>query len=227
MQISKIDWFDLITSYGKQALFSLTLILLLLFLGFRIFGNQKKQPSSNILAESEQYERLFTLPEPGEEKALTKAAEVVAKNPHLEAKLGGKMAQRLLDENQGAKALLLGEKGIKRIEELSPLYARFARNSLAIAKGEYSSALQEAKVFKEELKTQKEEKESLLYHFNLLRIAFLEMHLGNLENERSSWNELMKAGEENPYAWTTLQNCFQKESLSLTDLIQSRLEKKN
>jgi len=227
MQINKIDWPDLISSYGKQALFSLTLLLVLLFLGFRIFGNQKKPSSNNFLADSQICERLFTLPEPGEEKALTKAAEIVAKNPQLEAKLGGKMAQRLLDENQGARALSLGEKGIKRVEELSPLYARFARNSLSIAKGEYSSALQEAKVFKDELKTKKEEKESLLYHFNLLRIAFLEMHLGNLENERLSWNELMKAGEENPQAWTTLQNCFQKESLSLTDLIQSRLQRKN
>ncbi|MFI5333958.1 MAG: hypothetical protein ACHQT8_02180 [Chlamydiales bacterium] len=115
------------------------------------------------------------------------------------------------------------ERALKKVNELSPTFARFAANTLAIHKKEYPQALTEAKELKLKLQTSQEDRASLLYQFNLLRIAFLEMRLGNALSEGESWKELLKEKEEHPKEWALLQSCFQKEDLSLSDFIQSRL----
>ena len=115
------------------------------------------------------------------------------------------------------------ERALKKIKELSPTFARFAANTLSIHRKEYPLALVEAKELKLRLQKNQEDRASLLYQFNLLRIAFLEMELGNSLSEQECWKELLKEKEEHPKEWSLLQSCFQKEDLTLQDFIQSRL----
>ncbi len=118
---------------------------------------------------------------------------------------------------------VLCERALKKVHELSPSFAHFATNTLSIHRKEYPQALSEAKELKQKLQKNEEDRSSLLYQFNLLRIAFLEMRLGNGPSERESWKELLNEREAHPKEWSLLQSCFQQEDLSLLDFIQSRL----
>ncbi len=127
-----------------------------------------------------------------------------------------------LSKRSDIPVLTLSERGLKRVQELVPAHARFAKNSLTIGQGDYAHALMEAKELKRSLQERTEERSSLLYHFNLLRIAFLEMQLGNPQEELAGWTELLQAGEQDPREWALLLSCFQKEDLSLLDFIHAR-----
>lgn len=117
------------------------------------------------------------------------------------------------------------ERALKKVRELSPTFARFAANTLSIHRKEYPQALAEAKELKLKLQANQEDRASLLYQFNLLRIAFLQMHLGDKSAEQASWKEVLQEKEEHPQEWALLQGCFQKEDLTLQDLIHSRLQR--
>ena len=124
---------------------------------------------------------------------------------------------------RGQKQVLpVTEQGLKRVENFSPHYSRFARNSFLIEKGEYAKALSEAQAFKAVLEQQMDDSSPLLYLCNLLRIASLQMQLGNRGEELASWKALKEAGKAHPQAWAVFLQSFQKWELSLLDFISVR-----
>lgn len=212
-----------ILDHRKSVLFCLIFVFTLLFLSGYFFHRLTSRESHTYRSVNEACAELFDSPT-ASSALLDRVVSALKKAPDLEEKLGGRVAQSFLSLHQIHRVLALSERGIKRIQELAPSHARFANNTLLIAQKEYAAALKEAKEFKAQLEQRKEERSTLLYQFNLLRIACLEMRLGHAKDEVESWRELMLEGERNPTSWTLLLRCFQKEDLSLLDFIDQRLK---
>src|SRR5580700_10398436 len=124
-------------------------------------------------------------------------------------------------------------------ELTSPYYARFSQNTLTISQGKYAQALEEAKSLKTDLEKDDAFWEgrdkfvrsgTILYAYNLLRIATLEKELGSKEGELKAWEELVQhagwKGEPvnmkmyDPDAYALLKQNFSQGDVSLLDYIE-------
>ncbi len=72
---------------------------------------------------------------------------------------------------------------------IAPAYAEFADISFLISRKNYQEAMERSVSLKEAI----EERSSVLYGKNLVRIAFLQQQLENKAGETSAWNELEEA----------------------------------
>jgi hypothetical protein len=123
----------------------------------------------------------------------------------------------------------------------SDYYKRYTINTNLITKQHYEQALQEAKQFKHDLSEdalfwQTRDKMiksgTMLYAYNLIRIAALERALGSVEGELSAWNELIAhAGWEgdpknphtyDPDAYSLITQHFHQGSVSLQQFVLER-----
>ncbi len=162
-------------------------------------------------------------------------------NPELEIQFGSLIAQRCLILNDYKKAETYAKAALHRTRKLLlPYYSSFSKNSCLIAKGEFRSALAEAKKLREEMRLDEQFWKSrdpivrsghLLYAYNLLRIATLEKEVGSVEGELAAWNEfLSEAGWgdvapsfiADPEAYEMLAQVFQDGGVSLKDFIHAR-----
>lgn len=133
------------------------------------------------------------------------------------------------------------DSALKRVEDFSPYYVRFSEESLLIGEGKMKEALERAKKLKADM--DKDEvfwsqgskivrHGSLLYAYNLLRIAMLEKAAGSIEGELAAWKEFkFNAGwlgtapthkSYDPDAYRLLQQNFQKSDISLRDYVAYR-----
>lgn len=120
-------------------------------------------------------------------------------------------------------------------------YTHFAKTTLLIEKGEVEKALQEALSLKEEMLSDKIFWESqktphfgsILFAFNLLRVAMLSKNLERQEDELVAWRELQQyakwdeEGEKNlpnldKKAFDALLQHFTDQNLSIKDYIKHR-----
>lgn len=152
------------------------------------------------------------------------------------------LAQRCLALGDVEQAVLQARSSIEKTEGLtSAYYSRFRKTSLLIAGDNYVQALQDAKQLKADLEkddlfwSQKDpmvKSGSILYAYNLMRIATLEHEVGSRADELRAWEELVdNAGWEkkpsnlktyDPEAYGLLAANFQKGEVSLRDFIEER-----
>jgi hypothetical protein len=152
------------------------------------------------------------------------------------------MAQRFLILGDVNTANLYVKEALKKSHDLtSSYYGRFSQNTLKISQGNYVSALEEAKQLKTDLEkdhlfwTRRDKfvkSGTLLYAYNLIRIAALEREAGSPEGELLAWKELVQnAGWEgqpsnlqmyDPEAYALLKSNFQEGEVSLLDFIEQR-----
>lgn len=177
-------------------------------------------------------------------EGLIKLEQIIQKHPELHAKYDGGIVQKLLQSSEHGLANSYASTVLKRIGNFSPHYTQFAQGSLAIAEGKLSEALKEAKGLKKNMEDDENfwkgqsrvvRYGSLLYAYNLLRIAMLEKAAGSAEGELIAWKEFkQKAGWEgvknlsktyDPEAYQLLQENFQKQEISLLDYINYRENK--
>lgn len=97
-----------------------------------------------------------------------------------------RIAQTLLSMGRAEEAELWARPSIEKLRKIDPAYAEFADISLAIVHKKPQEALERSVSLKEAL----EDKKSLLYGKNLVRIAFLQQLLGNRAGETAAWAEL-------------------------------------
>lgn len=153
------------------------------------------------------------------------------KVPQLESKYNPIIAQTLLDRaersSEAERAISFALKSLGPIQQEAPFHAAYAANSLYIEKGAYQEALQRAVLLKEEmtkgcdLQKFKEEPRtggSLLYAYNLVRIAFLQQKLANRPGEKAAWLELE---DFVPNSHALFAN-FREKGVDLTDYIAER-----
>lgn len=123
----------------------------------------------------------------------------------------------------------------------SSYYTRFSNTTKCIAAGNYRSALKEAQQLKADLEQDlafwnKRDKlvksGTVLYAYNLIRIAALERQVGSVQGELAAWDEFLHNSGWNkqpknpltydPDAYALLASNFQDGKASLLDFIQER-----
>jgi hypothetical protein len=234
------DW---ISEHSRMILVSLITFLVLCFCLFQFMGKFSGAKKSDYLEAQSAFSAWTALeaPSPKIPKAL---ANPLNRHPELQAKFGTHIAQRLLAFGETKNAGRYAGAAFKRSQDLkTPYYDRFSRNTLLIAGGEYSVALEEAKRLKSDLEGDDAFWESrdpfvrsgaILYAYNLVRIASLEREMGSKEGERKAWEELIlisgwrgspinkKVYDEEAYAF--LAQNFSQGDISLLDYIEQRMK---
>lgn len=166
----------------------------------------------------------------------------LSRHPELQAKFGTQIAQRLLSLGDVGRANVYAGAALKRSKNLaSAYYSQFTRNTLLISQGKYAEALVGAKSLKEELEKDDAFWEgrdkfirsgTILYAYNLLRIASLERQVGSVEGELKAWEDLVRnAGWQghqanmktyDPEAYALLEQNFTQGDISLLNFIEQR-----
>lgn len=145
--------------------------------------------------------------------------------PDLQKKHEGAIAQKLLDTDRIDEALVIANRSLNRVKDEVPFHAIYAETSLLIEQGSFQEALENAVALKEQMGSSflKEAKGgSLVYVYNLLRIACLQQELKNRHGERAAWEELegfLKS--DSPVAHTLLDN-FSEKQINLNQYIAER-----
>ncbi len=232
------DW---ISEHSKTILLSFGTLIVLSFCLFQVSHRLTFGKKSDYL----EVQNAFTawISQEAQDHALLKNLEKpLGRHPELQAKFGTQIAQRLLSLGEVNKANLYAKAALGRSQDLkSPYYSRFSKNSLAIAEGKYSEALEEAKQLKKDLEKdeafwEKRDKfirsGTILYAYNLVRIASLERQTGSKEGELMAWDELVRnAGWKDspsnlktydPDAYSLLAQNFTRGGVSLLDFIEQR-----
>lgn len=230
-----------ITDHSKTILLSFLTLIVLSFFLFQFSGKLTSGKKSDYLQIQKAFHTWLST-ETQDPQLLSNLERPLKSHPELEAKFGTHIAQRLLGFGEVHKADAYANAALKRSQELtSPYYSRFSRNTLLISQGKYAEALEEAKRLKTELEKddafwEKRDKfvrsGTILYAYNLLRIASLEGQLGSKEGELQAWEELVRnAGWKekpanlktyDPEAYALLAQNFTQGDISLLDFIEQR-----
>lgn len=230
-----------ISEHGKVILLSFVTLIVLSFCLFQLAGKFLPSQKSDYLHIQKAFHAWVSkeLPDAQLFSALEKPLK---SHPELEAKFGAHIAQRLLSQGEVHKANTYASSLLKRAQELtSTYYPRFSRNTLLISQGKYIEALEEAKQLKVDLESddvfwQGRDKlvrsGTILYAYNLMRIASLEGQVGSKEGELKAWDELVhNAGWQgspanvktyDPEAYALLAQNFTQGDISLLDYIEQR-----
>lgn len=170
---------------------------------------------------------------------LAKLKSCIKKCPSLRPNYEGLILQNLLiNENFSKEEYTLAETSLERTKAELPLYHEFSTITLLINNGQFQDALSKSLELKtkmlNDLTFLKEESlpaGSVLYSFNLLRIALLEGKLKEIAKELVAWQELENylnlkcpdsVNDKIKIATKTLGEMFNEHGIELTDYIQYR-----
>lgn len=230
-----------ISEHGKSILYSFLTLIVVSFTLFQVTSKFSGRKKSDYL----EIQRAFTawISQEAQDHALLKNLEKpLGRHPELQAKFGTQIAQRLLGLGEASKANSYAKAAMGRARDLtSSYYSRFSKNTLMISEGKYQEALAEAKQMKADLEKDdpfwdRQDKMvrsgSVLYAYNLVRIATLEGQLGSKEGELKAWDELVQnAGWKgippqsktyDPEAYSLLAQNFKQGDISFLDFIEKR-----
>lgn len=230
-----------ISGHSKAILLSFITLIVLSFCLSQLAGKFLTGKKSDYLEVQNAFSAWVA--DEGHDPMIPKSLEKpLSRYPELETKFGTQIAQRLLSLGEVKNARRFASAAINRSHDLlSPYYERFSRNTLTITQRQYSLALNEAKSLRVDLEQDDAFWESrdktirsgsVLYAYNLLRIASLERQLGSKEGELMAWEELVgNAGWKDrpgnlktydPDAYALLAQNFKQGDVSLLDYIEQR-----
>ena len=233
-----IDW---IIEYKNIILYSICGLLVFLFVFFQIFSNFQRKSQNDFIKANFSFQQWVSSSEHKPE-VFELLNKVIKRHPELHPKFDGLIVERLLGRDKVDEASAYVKPMFERIKEVCPYHAAFASTSLNIAQGKLQDALMQSKKLKTTMENDASFWESqnkfprygsILYAYNLLRIALLQKNTGTSKDELSAWNELQKiAGwsEEgsndsiyyDPEAYHLLEKNFRIGSISILDYIQHR-----
>jgi hypothetical protein len=206
------QWIDWLQDKQRHFFYGIIIVLASLFVAFQVFGKFHKPRVSKFLLVNQAFEKWMYQGE-----AFEKLEATLRDNPEYETKFGALIADRFLVQDKPDEAQPFADNVFKRVLNQTPQHTAFAQGSLLIESGQLQSALTGALELQKEL-----EKESLLYGFNLVRIASLARSLDLPEDEQPALAELEAYLEANAKAAAILQTCFREGNLTLTDYIRHR-----
>lgn len=211
----KDQWIEWLQDKQRHFFYGVTFVVASFFVAFQLFGKFHKPQKKAALVQNEVFENWLVQGE-----AFDKLEEAIANHPELETKFGAKVADRFIVQNEGDKAEPFAENVFQRILKQTPEHALFAKGSLMIAKGELSQALAESNALQERL-----DEDTLLYGFNLVRIASLYRALEMAQEEHEALQKLDTYLQTHEKTKEVLTECFQEGELTLTDYIKERASK--
>lgn len=208
----KDQWLDWLQEKQRHFFYGITIVVASLFIAFQTFGKFHKPKQSRFWVTYNSFEKGMLQGE-----AFEKLKRAIKDNPDLETKFGAQIADAFIAQNEGEKAEPFADKVFKRVKKQSPNHAEFAEGSLLISKGDFQNALSKAVTLNEKL-----DQGSLLYGFNLVRIASLYRVLETPDKEIAALQELENYMKMNQKASSILLQCFQEGDLTLEDYITYR-----
>jgi len=240
--LAKADWSDWLADNGKMVLIIATALIVLLFSIYQMIGKFSGRSRSDFTQADIAFSQ-WASKEKFDPELFKQLQKPLSSHPELNQKFGAMIAQRLLSFNEGKKAQFFGQAALKRTQGASTdYYTQFSKSSLMISDGKLKEALVEAKKLKLALEEdvgfwasqpRTARSGSLLYAFNLVRIAFLEKEAGSPMGELLAWQELIRKSGWNgvpaesptydPEAYGALLHNFKEQDVSLLDYIHTRL----
>lgn len=179
--------------YRHKILLSGALLALLVLIGWQAFS---LMPPSDV--KDRRIDEMFAAwKKHPEDEALFSDLRSAAKKISGPHSIQPQIAQILLALGRSDEAEELSRVSVGRLRMIAPAYAEFAEVSLLISRKKYQEALERSVSLKEAL----DEKESVLYGKNLVRIAFLQEQLENRAGETAAWRELeelLKSRDKGP-----------------------------
>jgi hypothetical protein len=239
--LAKVFCADWIAEHSKTILLSFATLIVTAFCLFQLVGRFSAGNKSDYHEVHRAY-KAWASQDTQDQKLFKNLEKPLNHHPELQAKFGNQIAQRLLSLGDVNKANVYAKSALARSQNLTtPYYSRFAKNTLMISQGKFAEALEEAKCLKTDLEKDDVFWESrdkvirsgtILYAYNLVRIASLERQLGSKEGELKAWDELVQnAGWKDlpanlkvydPDAYSLLEQNFTQGDISLLDYIEQR-----
>lgn len=196
--------------YGKQGLYVIAGIIILLIVFSKLSSNSQKQAETDFIQANTSFASLKQAIEKNDapliQSSLSKLDQILKSHPELHAKYDGLIAQSLLLIQEVSKADPFALSTLKRThnEDLS-YYHDYSKVSLLIGGGQYQQSLTDSLILKEKMLEQKLASTSIeqlpfdaaLYFYNLIRIAMLYQKLGQSDEATQTWKEWKQLISEN------------------------------
>lgn len=206
------QWIDWLQVSRRHFFYGVLVIVAAFFVAFQIYERFTKPQINQVLTASAAYDKWAHQGE-----AFENLEAMLDARPELETKFGALIAKRFIVQNEGDRAEPYAQNVFDRVLKHTPDHAAFANGSLLIAKGSLEEALVESVALKERLS-----ESSLLYGFNLVRIASLYRETEALEEERIALKELERYLADHEDEGQVIRECFRIENTTLDDYIEHR-----
>lgn len=198
-----VEW---LTQYGRKILFVSFALIPAFLLLFRFgIGNDVKLEQDYIQAENDYQSIVQSMEEngtsPAQAEALTQLEGIIQKNPELQTKYAGALAQILLIQNHPEQAQAFENPALDRLEKESLLDQKeFAAITLLIQQEQLAEALKRSQALRINMQQAAETAENAfssgtLFAYNLLRTGILQQQLGLGKDELSTWQEWQQLSE--------------------------------
>lgn len=154
-----------------------------------------------------------------------KVKKLMHKSSSLEKRMAPEVLQLLVANGKLGDAEELSSKALKEAKEIIPFHVFFSETSSLIERMHYQEALEKSVSLRERmLKAPKEEKlgTSVIFAYNLLRIACLQQTLQNKPGEKAAWEDLEGFFQEQKETSSKLLEIFQERGVDLFQYISLR-----
>lgn len=206
------QWIEWLQVNRRHFFYGVIAVVAVFFGSFQMYGKFYKPKKHDFFSANQAFEKWA-----GDAESFEKLEKAIAANPALETKFGAAIADRFIGQGEGEKATPFADSVFNRVLKHTPEHTAFAEGSLMISKGNFREALSQAVSLKERLDTH-----SLLYGFNLVRIASLYRALEVGDQEIAALDELEFYLNENQENGGVLSDCFREGDVTLSDYILER-----
>lgn len=147
---------------------------------------------------------------------------IMQRHPEIKPKYQGPLAQTLLVAQQAPQAQKYADDIFKRTQpEHLQLYQDYSQTSLLIGEGRYADAVTQAVQLKDKMDQLNASENSLLYVYNLIRLALLYQQTGKAQEELDTWGELQTQAQRLE-AVLAVNQIFKIGQASLNQYIEAR-----
>ena len=206
------QWIEWLQEKQRHFFYGVILVVATFFLAFQLFGKFHKPARNHYFTADQAFEKWMHQGE-----AFEKLEIALSHHPELETKFGALIADKFIGQNEGDKAQPFAQNVFSRVLKQTPEHTAFAEGSLLIAKGNFRDALSRSISLKDRLG-----ENTLLYGFNLVRIASLYRALELRDQEIASLEDLERFMQRNISIKEILNECFCEGELTLVDYISQR-----
>lgn len=183
-----LEW---INQNKSNLIYGFLILLAAIFLLYRFMAGTATRNEKDFYTAENFGSKLYVAD--GAKDNIAKLAEIVARQPELQARFDGEMAQAYLLLNMPEEAKPLMERNLSRIDEST--YAKTsAQISLLVGEGKLKEAYTESLKLKESLKG---DSVPILYLYNMYRIHALSLQVAPKEEQQKNlkaWLDLEKKG---------------------------------
>lgn len=205
-------WIDWLQEKQRHFFYGVAIIIAIIFVTFQLVQKFQKPTPTNYICANLAFEKWML-----HGKDFDQLEKALSTHPDLNTKFGALIADKFIARNQGDKAKPFAEGVFNRVLKQTPEHTAFAEVSLLISEGKLNEALHHSLALNNSL-----DQSSLLYGFNLFRLASLYRALGDHPQELALLEELEHFMQSNPKGSSILEHCFNDGESSLADYISNR-----